>query len=178
MSILNWQVNALSNFVSFFIFMTQISSVNFKLIYFQLWTKEPNQSPKFETFKFSGKNLSNISCYFPNYTSLCFQILHHSLVSRKIAPLYFLKQPIKVQIFESFECLGENSSSSSYPFWNYESIPLQIFLHSSVSFHRTHVISRKFLAHAFSIVDKRIPWKYQFWHFQVLWWKFAKFLMS
>ena len=176
MSILKWQVNSLSNFASFFIFMAQISSANTKLIYFQLWTKEPNQSPKFETFKFSGKNLSNISCYFPNH--ILFSNFAHSLVSRKIAPLYFLKQLIKVQILEISECLGENSSSSSYPFWNDEPIPLQIFLHFSVSFHRTHVISRNFLAHAFSIVDKRIPWNYQFWHFQVLWWKCAKFLMS
>ena len=27
-------------------------------------------------------------------------------------------------------------------------------------------------------LDKKIPWKYQFWDFQVLWWNFAKFLMS
>ena len=27
-------------------------------------------------------------------------------------------------------------------------------------------------------MDKRIPWKYQLWHFQVFWWKFAEFLMS
>ena len=36
----------------------------------------------------------------------------------------------------------------------------------------------KFVAYAFSTLNKRIPWKYQFWHFQVFWWKFAKFLMS
>ena len=35
----------------------------------------------------------------------------------------------------------------------------------------------KFLARAFCTLDKRIPWKCQFWHCQVLWWKFAKFLM-
>ena len=33
-------------------------------------------------------------------------------------------------------------------------------------------------AHAFSTLEERIPWKYQFWHFQVFWWKFAKLLMS
>ena len=27
-------------------------------------------------------------------------------------------------------------------------------------------------------LNKKIPWKYQFWHFQVFWWKFAKFVMS
>ena len=38
--------------------------------------------------------------------------------------------------------------------------------------------SVSFVAHSFSTLDKRIPWKYQFWYFQVFWWKFAKFLMS
>ena len=32
--------------------------------------------------------------------------------------------------------------------------------------------------HEFSTLNKRIPRKYQFWHFQVFWWKFAKFVMS
>ena len=36
----------------------------------------------------------------------------------------------------------------------------------------------KFLVHVFYSLDKRIPWKYQFWRFQVFWWKCAKFLMS
>ena len=36
----------------------------------------------------------------------------------------------------------------------------------------------RFLVHTFSSLDKRIPSKSQFWYFQVLWWKFAKFLMS
>ena len=43
-----------------------------------------------------------------------------------------------------------------------------------------HYLERlsNFVAHAFSTLDKRIPWKYQFWHFQVHSWKFAKLLMS
>ena len=36
----------------------------------------------------------------------------------------------------------------------------------------------KFSPHAFSTLDKRTPWKYQFWYFQKFWWKFPKFLMS
>ena len=35
----------------------------------------------------------------------------------------------------------------------------------------------KYLAHAFSTLEKRIPSKSQLWHFQGLWWKCAKFLM-
>ena len=137
--------------------MTQISSVNFKLIYFQLWTKEPNQSPKFETFKFSGKNLSNSSCYFPNHTSLCFQILHHSLVSRKIALLYFLKQPLKCKFLRVLSVWVKIRRAPHIHFEMTSQFLFRFFFILQCHFHRTHVISRKFLAHAFSIVDKRIP---------------------
>ena len=40
----------ISVFASFFIVMTQNSSVNFKFKYFQLWTKESHESPDFEKF--------------------------------------------------------------------------------------------------------------------------------
>ena len=96
-----WTENSSSIFASFFIVMT----VNFKLIYFQLWKKESHQSPNFETFKCSGENFPNSSCYFPNQKLVFLQILHHSLVSWKISPLYLfrskiayfsLKEPIKL----------------------------------------------------------------------------------
>ena len=41
MSVLNWQVNSSSNYVSFFIVMTQIYPVNFKLISFLVPIKVP-----------------------------------------------------------------------------------------------------------------------------------------
>ena len=47
----------------------------------QFWVK---------TFKCSGENLPNSSCYFPNHKSFFLQILHHSLVSWKIT-LYFFQ---------------------------------------------------------------------------------------
>ena len=50
-SILNWQVKFSSIFASFFIFITHISSVNFKLIHFLFWIKGPNKSPTFDTFE-------------------------------------------------------------------------------------------------------------------------------
>ena len=81
MSILNCQVNLFSNSASFFIVITHNSPVNFKLIYFLLWIKVPHKSPNFETFKCSGENLLNSSCYLPNHISVFLQILHHSLVS-------------------------------------------------------------------------------------------------
>ena len=47
MSILNWQVKSSSNFVSFFIAMTQISPVNLELINFLLLLKGSHQSSNF-----------------------------------------------------------------------------------------------------------------------------------
>ena len=95
MSILKWQVNSSSLFVSFFIVMTHNSSVNLKLIRFLLLTKGSHEIPNFDTFQCSGKNLPNSSCHFSNHKSGFLQILHHSSVSWKITLLYFFRSNIK-----------------------------------------------------------------------------------
>ena len=142
MSILKRQVNSSSIFVSFFIVMTHISSVNFKVIHFLLWAKGSYQISNFDTFECSGKNLQTSSCYFPSNKSVFLQILHHSSLSWKINPLYFFSSnniyfaqndPIKVKIFETFEYSGQNLSNSLCEFWNDKSIPLQILYPSSAS---------------------------------------------
>ena len=52
--------------------------------------------------------------------------------------IYFgQKQPIKVQIFEIFECSIQNLSNSSCRFWIDKSIPLQFLHHFSLSWHKT-----------------------------------------
>ena len=89
MSILKQQGDSSSNFASFFIVMTQNSSVNFKLILFLLWIEGSPQNPSFETIKCSSENLLYSSCHFPNYKSAFLHILHHPSVSWKITPLYF-----------------------------------------------------------------------------------------
>ena len=146
MSILNWQVNSSSIFASFFIVMTHNSPVNFKLVHFQLWTKESYQSPNFETSKCCGENLPNSSCHFWKHKSVFLQIFYQSWVPSNITCLYFLswsiiyfgqKHPIKVNIFETFEGSSQNSSNSLCQFWTDKSIPLQIFHHSSMSLHIT-----------------------------------------
>ena len=123
MSILKRQVNSSSDFSSFFSVITHNSSVHFYLMHFLLWTKGSYESTKFDTFKGFGENLSNSSCHFPNRKSVFLQILHHSSVLCKITSLYFfrsnviyfaLKEPIKVQIFESLECLDQNSPNSCH----------------------------------------------------------------
>ena len=96
----------------------------------------------FETFHCSGQNLSNSLCQFWNDKSIPLQILNPSLVSRKITPLCFFssknlylaqKNHIKVNIFETFDCSGENLSNSLCQIWNDKLIPLQILYPSSVS---------------------------------------------
>ena len=127
MSILKRQISFSSIFESLFIFMTNKSFVNFKVIHFLLWAKGSHQSSNFDTFKCSGKNLPNSSFHFPSSKSVFLQILHHSSVSWKITPVYFFssnniyfaqKELIKVKILETFEYSGQNLSNSLCQFWN------------------------------------------------------------
>ena len=104
MSILKWQVNSSSNFASFFIVMTHNFSVDFKLTLFLLWIKGSHQYANFETFNCSGENFPYSSCHFPNHKSVFLQNSHHSSVSWKITPLYFLGQTNTCNNFEHFVC--------------------------------------------------------------------------
>ena len=110
------------------------------IIYFA--QKEPIKMKIFETFECLGQILSNSLCQFWNNELIPLQILYPSSVSWKITPLYFFssnniyfaqKEPIKMKIFETFECSGQILSNSLCQFWNDESIPLQILYRSSVS---------------------------------------------
>ena len=113
LSALNWQVNSSSNFASFFIVITLNSPVNFKLMHFPFWIKEPNKSPNFETFVCCSEHLPNTSCHFPNHKSVYLQILHHSLVSWNITPLYFLTQILHTVVKSSaLKCKFLRLSSS------------------------------------------------------------------
>ena len=77
--IINWGITVI----------THNSPLSFKLIHFLLCIKGSNESSNFENFLCCGENLPNSSCRFPNRKSAFLQILHHSLVSWYIAPLYF-----------------------------------------------------------------------------------------
>ena len=118
MSILKRQVNSLLNFESFFIFMRNNSSVNFKLMHILFWIKGSHQSPNIETFKCSGEILPYFSCHFPNHksvfssdfasifnvvkdnASVIFQVKHYILC---------MKETKQSENFENFECSGQNS---------------------------------------------------------------------
>ena len=90
--------------------------------------------------------MSNYLCQFWNNKSIPPKTLYPSSVSWKITFLYFFssnniyfaqKEHIKMKLFETFKCSGQNSSNSSCQFWNDKSIPLQILHHSSLSWHIT-----------------------------------------
>ena len=95
-----------------------------------------------ETFECSGQNLSNSLCQFWNNKPIPLQILHPSSFSWKITPLYFFcsnniyfaqKELIKMKIFETFKCSGQNLSNSSCQLWHDKSVPLEILCGSSLS---------------------------------------------
>ena len=126
-----------------------LSSVSWKITHLYFFSsnniyfaqKEPSKVKIFETFDCSGQNMSNSWCQFWNNKSIPLQILYPSLVSWKITPLYLFssnniyfaqKEPIKVKMFETFECSGQNLSNSFCQFWNDKSIPLQILCPYSI----------------------------------------------
>ena len=124
-------------------------------MHFLLWTEGSRESTNFDTSKCSDQYLPNSSCHFPNYKSVFLQILHEASVSWKITPLYFFrskviyfvrKGPIKAQIFETFECLDENSPKCCH-FWNNKSVFLQTLHHFWVSWDITplYVFSWNFI---------------------------------
>ena len=134
------------------------SSVSWKIIPLYFFSsnniysaqKELIKMKMFETFKCLGQILSNSLCQFWNNNSIPIQILYPSSVLWKIIPLYFFssnniyfaqKEPIKMKIFETFECSGQILSNSLCQFWNDESIPLQILYPSSVSWKITPLYS-------------------------------------
>ena len=140
-------------------------------MHFLLCIKGPNKIlfwDNFETFVCSGEILPNSWCHFPNNKSVFLQILHHSLVSWKMTPLYLFwsnityfsrKEPIKVYIFETFESLDKNSPNSCQ-FWNNKSVFLQILHESSVSWDETPLY---FFSWNFIYFQQKEPLKEQIW---------------
>ena len=74
--------------------------------------------------------------------------------------IYFpQKEPIKVKIFETFECSGQILSNSLCQFWSDKLIPLQIWYPSSVSW---KITPSYFLAQTIYTLLKRslLKWKF------------------
>ena len=92
---------------------------------------------KFLRLDCSGQNLSNFLCqfwsWFLSYIWIPLQFHERWLLCTIISSnnIYFAqKEPIKMKIFETFKCSGQNSSNSSCQLWNDKSVPLQIFYNS------------------------------------------------
>ena len=133
MPILKWQVSSSSDFALFFVVMTNNYSMNFKLIHFLLWMKGLILS-LFWDFRVLwwrfAKFLMSYSkpqvTFSPNFGSLFSVTKDNSSILFRSSVMYFAqKEPIKVQIFETFECLGQNSPNLCR-FWNKKSVFLQI----------------------------------------------------
>ena len=149
MSILKRQVSFSSIFVSFFIVMTHNSLLILRSYIFYFGQKDLIKVP---ILTLASAQVKICQIAYVNFDSIPLQILHPSSVSWKITPLYFFnsnniyfaqKEPIKVKIFETFECSCQNLSNSLCQFLNDQSIPLQILYHSSVSWKITplHIFS-------------------------------------
>ena len=89
-------------------------------------------------------------------------------VSWKITSLHFFrsnvlyftqKEPIKVQIFETFKCSGQNSPNFCH-FWKNKSVFLQILHQSSVSWDVTPLY---FFSWNFTYFQQKKPIKVQTW---------------
>ena len=114
------------------------------IIYFG--QKQTIKVQMFKIFEYTGQNLPNSSCHFPNHRSVFLEIFHQVVESWNITPLHYFssniihfgqKQPIKVYISETFECSSQNPSNSLCQFWNDKSIPLQFLHHSSLSWQKS-----------------------------------------
>ena len=148
MSFSKQHVRFSSNFASLFNVIKMILLYFFRSNNIYFVQKYPIKVKIFEPFWCSGQNLSNSLCQFGNGKSIPLQILYPFLVSWKITPLYLFsssnidfaqKETIKVKLFETFECSGQNLSNFLCQFWNDKSILLQILHHSSLSWNISSV---------------------------------------
>ena len=83
--------------------------------------EEPIKMKSLETFECPDQNLSNSLCQFWNDNLIPLQIWYPSPLSWKITPLYIFssnniyfaqKEHVKMKIFQTFKCSGQNSSMS------------------------------------------------------------------
>ena len=184
MSILKELVNSSSIFVPFFTVMTHNSSVHFKLIhFFYFGQKDPIKVPILTL----SSTLVKI-CQIPHviFQSTCqfffkFCITHQCherwLLSTVLAQTFTFvtRNPLKCKFFRL--------SSAQVRFVKFLMSVLKRQVNSSSIFASFFIVmtyncSVHFKLINFPTLDKRIPSKSQFWYFQVLWWKFAKFLIS
>ena len=142
MSFSKQQVSFFLNFASHFNVMKANSSLIFLVqTIYNLLKRSSLKWKSSRLFECSGQNLSNSTCQSWNDKSISLQIWYLSSVSWKITPLYFFssnkiyfaqKELIKMKIFETFKCLGQNLSNSSCQRWHDKLVPVQILCNYSL----------------------------------------------
>ena len=109
--------------------MLYASSVSWKITLLYFFSSNNIYFAQKEPIKM--KIFENFLCQFWNDKLIPPQVLYPSSVSWKTIPLYFFssnniyfaqKEPIKMKIFETFECSGQNLSNSLCQFWNDKSV--------------------------------------------------------
>ena len=115
-----------------------------------------------------GWNFVKFLCPFWNDKFIPLQILYICSFSWKIIPMFFFssnniyfaqKEPIKMKIFETFECSCQILANSLYRFRNDKLIPLQIFYLSSL---HQRLFLCSFLAQRIYTLLDRSPLKWKF----------------
>ena len=136
--------------------MTHESSVNFKVVHFLLGTKRSHQNPNFDTFKCSSENLPNFPFHFSNRKSIFLQILHHSSVSWKLTPLYFLLYTLVTRSqlkHKFFRLLSDRVKICYIPHVNFKTASQFLFSFCIIILCHDTQILFKFQAHTFSTLD-------------------------
>ena len=116
-------------------FLTAFGRLSYFKFLFWESTAILNKITIFETAKICKTPHVNFESTSYFYFILCITFQCHKTSSVK-TPLYFFssniiyfvqKEPIKVQIFETFQCSGQNLPNFSCQFWNEKSVPLKNF---------------------------------------------------
>ena len=142
-SSLSWHITPLWILISYIFYLDKRIPLKFYFSHFWvLWWKFAKLHMSF--------SMQQVS-FFLKFVSL--------LMSWKITPLYFFssnniyfaqKEPIKMKIFKTFKCSGQNLSNSSYQVWNDKPVALQILSNSSLSW---QITPRWILSSHFSSLD-------------------------
>ena len=122
MSTLKWQVNSSSNFASFFTVMKDTSSMDFKLILFQLWLKDLIKIPILRLWSALVKTCNFAHVIFQTESPL--KLMLDKSVSKVLGEgMQFLDKcsPLNFNLLD-FPLLVSSYPNSSYDFWNLESV--------------------------------------------------------
>ena len=115
---------------------------------------------------------------FPSNVASIFSAIKHNSSILSLAQTLFNLVKSSLLKCKSLRFLCARFKICQIPRVNFELTNQFLFGFCIILHYHDTRLPRKFKAHTFSTLDKRMPSRSQFGDFQVLWWKFAKFLMS